>query len=153
MAVSPFREGFSPFRDLRRIRDEMDRLLGSTLGAGGGGAGEAVGWAPATDVVEQPEEFEVTVELPGMRREDVHVELQDRQLTVRGEKREERERRDERRHLIERSYGSFTRSLTLPRSVDPDRIDARFEDGVLRVRLPKSEAGQGRRIRIEGTEA
>ncbi|MFW6202483.1 MAG: Hsp20/alpha crystallin family protein [Gemmatimonadota bacterium] len=152
MAVSPFREGFSPFRDLRRIRDEMDRLLGSTPGAGDGGVGEAVGWAPATDVVERREEFEVTVELPGMRREDVHVEMQDRQLTIRGEKREERERRDERRHLLERSYGGFTRSLTLPQSVDPDRIRARFENGVLRVTLPKSAAGQGRRIQIEGAE-
>lgn len=152
MAVAPFRRGFSPWLDLQRIRDEMDRLIGSTGGGPEGGRAGELGWTPATNVVERPDEFVITTELPGMRREDIHVELQDRALTIRGEKREEREQRDERRHMVERSFGSFTRTLTLPETVAPDRIRARFENGVLRVTVPKSEERRGREIQVDGGE-
>lgn len=152
MATRPSRRGTSPWRDLRHIRDEMDRLIGSAFGRGEGEEAGQMGWSPETDMVERPDEYVVTAELPGMRREDVRVEMQDHALVIRGEKREEEERREGRRHLLERRFGSFTRSITLPESVDPARIHAKFEHGVLRVTLPKSEERRGREVKIEGGE-
>ena len=152
MATRPSRRGMSPWRDLRHIRDEMDRLIGSAFGRAEGEEAGEMGWTPETDLVERPDEFVITAELPGMRRDDVRVEMQDNALMIRGEKREERERREGRRHLLERRFGSFMRSVPLPESVDRDRIHAKFENGVLRVTLPKSEERRGREVKIEGGE-
>jgi HSP20 family protein len=105
---------------------------------------------PPADVVETESEIRVMVELPGLRPEDVSVDLENNVLTIRGEKTEERTEGDERNtwHLAERRYGSFTRSFVLPRDVEQDQIQANFENGVLTVSIPKSEKARRRRIEI-----
>jgi HSP20 family protein len=94
--------------------------------------------APTTDLVEHPDAFEITAELPGLSPDDVEITLTDRMLTVAGEKREESEKKEADYHLSERRYGAFRRSLRLPEGIDPDRITAKVANGVLTVTLPKS---------------
>lgn len=139
-----------PFRTRGRLEDELLRLPGWLTEADV----EEFGWHPAVDVVEKEEEFLLTAELPGMKREDVQLELEGDVLRIRGEKeetREEEEEKGERSYRIsERSYGSFSRTFTLPRTVDPEEIRAEFRNGVLEVHLPKQEVARGRKIAIEG---
>ncbi len=92
---------------------------------------------PAVDIIEKPNEFRITAELPGMSDKDIDVKCADGVLTMRGEKKEEREEKDEDYFLSERRYGSFHRSFRLPESVDEDKIDATFKNGVLTITLPK----------------
>ena len=105
--------------------------------------------APETDVVETEREIRVQVEMPGLKRENVEVDVENNVLTIRGEKREERtEGQEGRYHLAERRWGTFARSFVLPRDVDADNIQASFEDGVLTVRIPKSEKARRRKIDV-----
>ena len=105
--------------------------------------------APETDVVETEREIRVQVEMPGLKRENIEVDVENNVLTIRGEKREERtEGQEGRYHLAERRWGTFARSFVLPRDVDADNIQASFEDGVLTVRIPKSEKARRRKIDV-----
>lgn len=139
-------ETWSPFRELGfgGLGRVFDELMASRPFAAAGGR-----WAPALDVTESDGSWVLTVELPGARREDVSVEVHENVLTIRGEKKCEREEKEERRHYVERSYGSFSRSLRLPAQVDPERIRATFQDGVLTVEVPKTEAQKPRTIDIK----
>ena len=110
---------------------------------------EPLGWSPAVDVSESDGELTVTAELPGMRSEDVHVDLADNVLTIRGEKKEETERQEKEMRVVERSYGSFRRSFTLPSPVDEAKVEAEFKDGILRVTLPKTERPAGKKIEVK----
>lgn len=116
----------------------------------GGGAGSLLR-APEADVIETDDEIRVMVELPGMRAEDVNVDLENNVLTISGEKKEEREEGGEGNtwHLSERRYGRFSRSFLFPRDVEQDQIQARFENGVLSVTIPKSERAKPRRIQVQ----
>ena len=115
---------------------------------------QPIGFMPAVEIAESADELTVTAELPGIDQKDVHVEIDGDLLTLRGEKQEERKEGDEKSeyHLVERSYGAFQRSFTLPRSVDPQKVTAGFDKGVLTVRLPKLAADRprGRTIPIGG---
>ncbi len=106
-----------------------------------------------TDLSETDEAYELEVDLPGLKRDDVAVDYSSGMLTISGERADEREDKRRGYHLTERSYGSFRRSFRVPDNVEPDRIEARFTDGVLTVRLPKSEDAQrsSRRIEISGS--
>lgn len=107
--------------------------------------------APETDVVETEREIRVQVEMPGLKRDNIEVDVENNVLTIRGEKREERtEGQEGRYHLAERRWGTFARSFVLPRDVDADNIQATFEDGVLTVRIPKSERARRRKIDVGG---
>ncbi|HEU0013683.1 MAG TPA: Hsp20/alpha crystallin family protein [Longimicrobium sp.] len=136
-----------------RYQDPFD-LLNTVFGGGGGrpsGGGSSVMRAPETDVVETQNEIRVTAELPGFQRDAIDVDVENNVLTIRGEKREERTEGEQGRfHLAERRYGSFTRSFVLPRDVNPDGIQATYEDGILTVTIPKSERAKRRRIDIAG---
>lgn len=128
------------------VRREFDRLLdrfGSTELTGA--------WAPAVDVAETGDEIRVEVELPGLNPEDVEVRVENGVLTVSGEKRSEFEEGKEGSsyHLIERRYGRFERSFTLPRTVNAEKVDARFSNGVLSIGMPKAETAKPRRIAIK----
>ena len=103
---------------------------------------------------EAADELLLTAELPGMREEDVHVDIKNNILTIRGEKREEREEADEERkyHVLERRHGTFQRAFTLPQSVQSDKIKAEFDSGILRVRLPKAAEAKSRTIKIAGKQ-
>lgn len=114
---------------------------------------ETMGWMPAVDVVEKDNELMLTAELPGVASEDVDIELEGNLLRIHGEKkgeREEEETKGERKVRVwERTYGEFSRSFTLPGYVDPAKVAAEFENGVLTVHLPKAAEAKGRRIKVE----
>lgn len=115
---------------------------------------EAIGWFPPVEIAESPTELTLTAELPGLDRKDVHADLEGDVLTLRGEKQEERteDGRERQYHLVERSYGAFQRSFTLPASVDRDRITADYDKGVLTLHMPKraDATPRGRQIEIGG---
>lgn len=144
MAISPYRTSNDPF----------DRIFDSFLGnVSGGSRGGSLMRAPETDVIETEKEIRVVTEMPGLRPENIEVDVENNVLTIRGEKREERQEEDEGKyHLSERRYGVFTRSFVLPRDVDSEQIQANFEHGVLTVRIPKSERAQRRRIQVGGQQ-
>ncbi|MFW6192596.1 MAG: Hsp20/alpha crystallin family protein [Gemmatimonadota bacterium] len=131
------------------FENEVRRLLDEAFGEV-----ESIGWNPAVEVTETADELELTAELPGMTRDDVEVELEDDVLTVSGTKKEVKQETEEdgevTRRVAERSYGRFSRSFTVPSTVDADGISAEFSDGVLTVRMPKTSEAQGRKIEIEG---
>jgi HSP20 family protein len=110
----------------------------------------AQGVMPAMDVSENDNQYTISVELPGVGKEDVHVEFGEGMVTVRGEKRSEHEEKRDQRRYAERSYGVFSRSFRLPADADADRIDASFKDGVLTLRVPKTEASKPKTISIKG---
>ena len=143
----PFEEldlfrGWSPFREL--ANRGFGRRLGEALAAGG-----AARLLPAVDIHEGDDQYVVTVEIPGAGKDDVTIETDDNVLTIRGEKRSEREEKKEQARWVERSYGSFSRSFTLPANVAADRIKAAFQDGVLTITLPKTEEKKPKVISIK----
>ena len=133
----------TPFVGLRR---EIDRLFDDVASGGTG----RMAWMPAVDVREDASALTLEFELPGLEPEHVEVTAENGVLTVRGEKRVERKEGSDRRyHLVERTYGSFSRSFQLPAGVDESQIDAQFENGVLQVRIPKAALPQPRRIEVQ----
>lgn len=112
---------------------------------------ESLGWAPTVDFAENDDTFVLTAELPGVRANDVHVEVDDGILVLKGEKREEHREHTKEFRLYEREYGTFERRFTLPRSAEAEEASASFENGVLTVELPKRKGTKGRKIRI-GTD-
>lgn len=130
------------------LRREIDRLFEDAFGREGGRGG----WAPAVDVREDNKEIVLEVELPGIKPTDVEVTAENGVLTIRGEKQTtSTEGREGRYHVVERSYGSFTRSFQLPNGVDDRRIEAEFVDGLLVVHVPKAALAQPRRIEIRNS--
>jgi HSP20 family protein len=141
---------WEPFRELNTLQSEMNRLFNSAFdtptGPGNGGAGRR--WMPAMDLVETQDDFVLRADLPGMTEDDVKIEFEDGTLTISGERKSEHETKNEGYYRVERAYGSFSRSLTLPQGVDPERVSASFDKGVLEVRVPKPEERKPRRIEI-----
>ena len=135
-----------------RTGDPIDVLFNSVLGNGrsGGAAAGNLMRAPETDVIETEREIRVVTEMPGLKRDQIEVDIENNVLTIRGEKREERSEGEQpaRFHLAERRYGTFARSFVLPRDVDAEQIHADFEDGVLFVSIPKSDRARRRRIQV-----
>jgi len=138
-----------PFRTLGRLEDELRRMPGWLAETDV----EEFGWHPAVDVVEKDDAFVLTAELPGMERDDVEVEVESDVLRIRGDKEEVTEKEEEEGawsyRVSERSFGGFSRSFTLPRSIDAGEIEATFRNGILTVRMPKREVARGRKIAIE----
>jgi HSP20 family protein len=137
---------YSPWRELDEVTNRLARMFDDT----GVRRYNGTLWAPQVNVAETADELVFTAELPGMSRDEVNIELEQNVLTISGEKTEERTEGDEERkyHLWERTYGSFHRSFTLPRPVNGDQATARFENGVLEIRLPKAPEAKGRKIEI-----
>jgi HSP20 family protein len=105
-------------------------------------------WTPAVDMYEGDEAFTVTAELPGFSKDDVQVELKDNRLTLKGERKREAEVKEAQYHRVERAYGAFRRSIRLPATVDADKAEAVFKDGVLKLTLPKAEEAKPKAISI-----
>lgn len=135
---------WDPFRDVLSLRDEMDRLLQR------GWSEETFSgqWAPPLDLYEEDDRFVIKLDLPGMHSENIEVTLDQNLLSIRGERMFEDEAKQESYHRIERRYGSFARSVSLPAQVDADAIQAEFTDGVLTVTVPKAETAKPRKIKI-----
>jgi HSP20 family protein len=147
---------WDPFQELQTWSERMNRLLGSqgrtparrdeenfTTGS----------WVPPVDIVEGKDKIELTVELPGFKENQVQLTVEDGLLTIRGERKFESEDKDENYHRIERSYGTFVRSFTLPRTVDPNGIQANFSDGILSIEMSKREETKPRQIEIKAGQA
>jgi HSP20 family protein len=126
---------------------EIDRVFDAFFGQ----TDQGRRWVPPMDLVEAEDHFVLKADLPGLAEADVNIEVQDGTLTISGERKAEHEQRERGWYRIERSFGSFNRSLTLPDGVDPDGIAASFSDGVLEVRIPKPEERKPRRISISGS--
>ncbi|HEY2216924.1 MAG TPA: Hsp20/alpha crystallin family protein [Solirubrobacteraceae bacterium] len=140
---------WEPAREINSLQQEVNRLFGTFFDTqAGGGNGAARRWIPAMDLVEEGEEFVLRADLPGVAEDDVHVELDDGVLTVSGKRSSEHEERRGGYCRIERASGSFSRSLTLPDGVDAESIQARFEQGVLEVRVPKPAQRKPQRVAI-----
>jgi HSP20 family protein len=137
--------GLDMFRSLHR---EIDHLF-DDFTRGFPTFGDAGIMPVNLDVAETDKAFEVTAELPGAKPEDVDISLSDGVLTVKGEKKTEKDDKQKNYHMIERSYGSFQRSFRLPAEVDPNKVEARFDNGVLRITLPKAPEAQSKIKKIE----
>src|SRR5256714_12811949 len=141
---------YDPFRDLRALQDEVNRLFTGNM-ARFDDEGIARGsWSPSVDIYENKDQIVVEAELPGMNREDFDLSVENNVITLRGERRFEKKDETDNYHRVERSYGSFTRSFTLPQTVSAEDANAEYRNGVLRVTLPKREEVKARRIEIQG---
>jgi HSP20 family protein len=144
---------WEPVRELTSIQNEMNRLFNTffdTPTQGGGGNGGALRrWLPAMDLVETEDHFVLKADLPGLSESDVNVEVEDNVLTLSGERKAEHEDKREGYVRVERSFGSFRRSLTLPEGIDPEAVQASFDNGVLEVRIPKPEERKPRKVAIQ----
>jgi HSP20 family protein len=141
---------WQPFREVSRLRREMDRLWDDYFGSGRRGLQPLKAeFAPAVDVKETAEAVVVKAEVPGMDATEINISVSGDVLTIKGEKKSEREEKEENYHLVERGYGSFSRSLTLPAAVDVDKIEAKYDKGVLTVTCPKKEEVKPKPIEIK----
>ena len=138
---------WEPLRELSSLQTEMNRLFNTVFDTPVANGGTRR-WVPAMDLVETAEDFVLRADLPGMKQEDVKIELEDNVLTVSGERKSEHESGERGFYRVERAYGSFRRTLTLPEGVDADAIVAKFDRGVLEVSIPKPEQRKPRRIAI-----
>ncbi|MDQ6744679.1 MAG: Hsp20/alpha crystallin family protein [Actinomycetota bacterium] len=145
---------WEPVRELSTIQNEMNRLFNTFFDPSAQAAGGAAGsqgarrWMPAMDLVETGEAFVLHADLPGLSEQDVNIELEDGVLTISGERRAEHADHKEGYYRLERAWGSFHRSLTLPDGVDPEGVQASFDRGVLEVRIPKPQARKPRKVSI-----
>jgi len=140
---------WNPFSEVRRLQDEMNRLFDTSFGEQELGA---VGWIPPVDIEETQDGLRVTAEIPGMKKDDIHVEFENGLLTIRGERRRETKTEEKNFHRVERSYGTFVRTFRLPASINAEQIKANYAEGVLTLEMPKTEAAKARRIEIREEE-
>ena len=139
-----------PFREVTRLRREMDRLWDDYFGSGRRGLQPLQAeFAPVVDVKESAEAVVVKAEVPGVDAQDINISVTGDVLTIKGEKKSEREEKEANYHLVERNYGSFSRSLKLPAAVDLDKIAAKYDQGVLTITCPKKEAVKSKAIEIK----
>ena len=140
-------------RDLQNMSDRIDRLItGRNIpSAGRDEAMALIDWVPAVDVMESDEEFQIRAELPGVEKKDVKLSVENGVLLISGHREQEKEEQGKRYHKIERAYGNFARSFTVPEAVDAQKVSAEFKNGVLSVRLPKSEKARPKSIEVQVT--
>jgi HSP20 family protein len=150
------RTRWDPFQDLRDAQEEMaqmtqmSQMLARALGLQGQpqGSGTATAWAPALDISERKDAYLVTVELSGVEAEDLEITLEDGLLTIQGERHFAHDSSEQQFHRVERRYGAFRRSITLPAQVQAEQIEASFDNGVLQIVVPKMEEATPKRIQI-----
>lgn len=140
---------WTPFGDLSTFRREMDRLFDRFVGEMPRLDLPGMGWTPHLDVTETKESLVIKAELPGLDVKDLDIHISGNTLTLKGEKRQTKEEKDEHHHLVERSYGAFTRTVELPATVAADKVKAVFKNGVLTIALPKTEEAKQKSIAIE----
>ncbi|BDV41685.1 molecular chaperone [Geotalea uraniireducens] len=140
---------YSPFRDLRNLQDQMSRLLDLAWNKEPGEELREGVWQPPVDIVEDENSVILKAELPGLDQKDIEVRIEDSTLTIRGERKHESEIKKENYHRIERYYGSFQRSFTLPQTIDQEKVKASCDKGVLTIILPKREETKPKQITVE----
>jgi HSP20 family protein len=145
---------WEPLRELNSLQSEMNRLFNTVFDSPSGSSGTVMRrWMPAMDLVEATDHYVLRADLPGMSEDDVAIEFDDGVLTVSGERKAEHEESKEGYHRVERSFGAFSRSLTLPQGIDAGAVTASFDRGVLEIRIPKPEERKPRKIAIGGQSA
>jgi HSP20 family protein len=137
---------WDPFRDIARLQED---LLGRAFDDRLFRAGESMGWTPSVDIYEDGEEVVVRAELAGVDPKDVDIRFENGVLTVKGERKMEKEEKKENYHRVELSYGTFTRSFSLPATVDPEKIRAEAKNGVLAIHLPKKAEAKPKAIQVK----
>ncbi|NMC11970.1 MAG: Hsp20/alpha crystallin family protein [Chloroflexi bacterium] len=142
---------WDPFREMYSMRRNIDRLFDEFFSEQASDLDKSLSWDLALDVVENKDEFVVKASLPGVKPENVDITYTENTLTIKGETKEETEKKDARYHLRERRYGTFSRTITLPRGVKADSIEATYDAGVLTLRLPKSEEIKPKRIPVHSS--
>ncbi len=142
----PFGRQISPWEGFEALRRRMDRLF-DDFTRRDEEAGSS--WLPSVDLSENSDSFLIKADVPGMDKKDIKITMQDNVLNISGEKKQEKEEKDRNYHLIERSYGQFSRSFTLPTKVDSDKIKAEFKNGVLEIVIPKAPEAKAREIEIQ----
>jgi HSP20 family protein len=156
MAIERWRPGLGlirgPFRELGRLERDIEELFGGFLRGLPFArlSGMARGFAPAVDMLDRKDEVVLRADLPGLEQKDIEVTVEEGVLNIRGERKGEREVKEEDYYCCERWAGSFERSLTLPSGVNAEKIKAMFKNGVLEIHLPKVEKAKGKRIEIKG---
>jgi HSP20 family protein len=142
---------WDPFREMSSLQERMNRLMSDFRTRSPLGEEEMAqgAWIPAVDIYETKESIVLNVELPGVTQQDLALEVKDNTLTIRGEKKLEKDVKEESFHRMERTYGSFMRAFTLPSTVSQDKVKAKFKDGVLEIMLPKAEEAKPKQIRVE----
>jgi HSP20 family protein len=141
---------WTPYRDLMAVRDEMNRVLNEAFGRGSTdeSAWFSGAWSPPVDIYETDDALVMKAELPGFSKDDMHIEMKENTLVIRGERKREDEVKEGSYHRTERVYGAFQRSFLLPTTVDQEKVRASYKDGVLELRLPKVQAAQPKRISV-----
>lgn len=140
---------YSPFRDLRNLQDQMNRLLDLAWSKEPGEELREGVWQPPVDIVEDENSVILKAELPGLDQKDIEVRIEDSTLTIRGERKHDTEIKQENYHRIERYYGSFQRSFTLPQTIDQEKVKATCDKGILTIVLPKREETKPKQITVE----
>ncbi len=140
---------WEPFRDLVTAQSEFDRLFREAFSpALGEGEVSTRTWAPPVDIYENGDNLVLKAELPGINPDDVEIRVEDNTLYLKGERKFEKEVKEQNYHRVERSYGTFTRTFSLPNSVDADKVAANYKDGVLTLTMPKKEEAKPKTIKI-----
>jgi HSP20 family protein len=144
---------WDPFRELEDMNERLNRVFGrSALATAPAATTQGLfsfDWAPSVDIAETADAFEIKAELPDVKKEDVKVSVEDGELRISGERKRDKEEKGKKFHRIERSYGSFMRSFALPPNVDDTKLAAEYKDGVLNVRLPKTEQVKPKAIAVK----
>jgi HSP20 family protein len=147
MANQPIKK-WEPFKELVTLRDDMDRFFNSFFGRSLGDNYEGV-WAPVVDIEEDKDTFIVKAELPGMKKEDIKISVRGNILSLVGERKYGSEEKNKTYHRIERAYGKFVRTITLPTEVESDKVKAAYQDGILTITLPKPETMKPKEVEID----
>jgi HSP20 family protein len=144
---------WDPFRELEDLSMRLNRLFGESRVPRDQDTGKdaltAFDWAPSVDIAETPTEFQIHAELPDVKKDEVKVSIDDHVLRISGQRRQDNEQKDKKYHRVERSYGSFVRTFSLPDNVDGARVKADFKDGVLSVSLPKTDKPKPKSIEVK----
>jgi HSP20 family protein len=141
---------WDPFRELEEVSDRLNRMFARPATRTNAKETMTVAdWAPTVDISETDGEYQIKAEIPDVKKEDVKVTVEDGVLTIQGERKQEKEEKGKRYHRIERSYGSFVRSFSLPDVIDEEKVKAEFKDGVLSLHLPKSEKAKPKAIEVK----
>ncbi len=147
---SPF-EMWDPFREMRALQDRINRLFEAPLGKHGRTEDSMLtdGWFPPVDIREDANSIYLKAEIPGVKKEDLNISLDNDVLTIKGEKKQENDVKEENFHRMERYYGSFSRSFSLPSGVDPTKVNATYKDGILTLTLSKKEESKPKKIDVK----
>lgn len=141
---------WSPYRELMTMHEQINRLFDEAFGRGASGEVEYGAWAPAVDLREEDKQYVIEADLPGVKKDDIEIQLENNVLTIRGERRFEKETQKNNYHRIERAYGRFLRSFTLPSRVEASKISATHKDGILEIIVPKAEESLPKKIEVRG---